>query len=290
VGLDLLNKGDLDGAEVAFREVIRLAPANPWGHTDLGVVLSRKGDSTGAAACYREAIRLDPQSPRAHIDLGAALQGQGDLAGAVAEFQEALRLDPKDGSAKARLAHAQRWRELLSRLPDIAAGRVEPRTLAEANEIAYFCSRPFQRRYLLAARVYEKALAAEPKLADDPATEHRYNAACCAALAATGKGRDTDELSPAGRAALRAKALAWLRVDRALLQKMLTAGQPADRTMVVRKLSHWLVDADLASVRPTASREGWTAAEVAQWDQLWAKVQATLDEARKPAPRPEKTR
>jgi tetratricopeptide (TPR) repeat protein len=288
VGLDLLNKGDLDGAEVVFREVIRLAPADRWGHTDLGIVLSRKGDSAGAVACYREAVRVDPQSPRAHNDWGAVLEGQGDLAGAVAEFQEVLRLDPKDGDAKRRLAHAQRWRELLARLPDIAAGRAEPQTLAEANEIAFFCSRPFQRRYLLAARVYEKALAAEPKLADDPTTEHRYNAACCAALAATGKGSDTDELSPAGRSALRAKALAWLRVDQALLQKQLTAGQPAGRRMVVQKLSHWLVDEDLAGVRPTASREGWTAEEVAEWDQLWAKVQATLDEARKPPPQPEK--
>jgi tetratricopeptide (TPR) repeat protein len=270
--------------------VIRLAPANRWGHTDLGAVLSRKGDYAGAAACYREAVRLDPQSPRVHINLGAALQGQGDLAGAVAEFQEALRLDPKDGSAKAHLAHARRWRELLARLPDIAAGRAEPRTLAEANQIAYFCVQPFQRRYLLATRVYEKALAAEPNLADDPVTVHRYNAACCAALAATGKGSDTDELTPAGRAALRAKALAWLRVDRALLQKLLTAGQPADRRMVVQKLSHWLVDADLAEVRPAAGRESWTAEEKTAWDQFWAEVQATRDEALKPPPRPEKSR
>ena len=41
-----------------------------------------------------------------------------------------------------------------------------------------------------AARFYEEAFAAQPKLADDLGAAHRYNAACAAALAGCGQSKD----------------------------------------------------------------------------------------------------
>jgi tetratricopeptide (TPR) repeat protein len=322
LGVVLRARGDLDGAAVAFQEMTRQAPTNPWGHANLGIVLYQKGDYVRAAARYREAVRLAPNDvwlraeqgmvlraggdlagavaacrealrldaklPRAHYELGASLQAQGDLSGAVAEFQEAVRLDPKYAGARGGLQLTERWRVLLPRLSDIAAGTVEPATPSEGCEFALLCAQPFQKRTAAAARLYGKAFAADPKLADDLTAFHRYNAACCAALAGCESGADVPP-QPEERAALRQQALAWLVADRALLQKKLTAGGPADRTWVAGQLSHWLADADLAGVRPAAGREGWTAEGKGEWDRFWAEVQATRDEARKSPPRPEKT-
>jgi tetratricopeptide (TPR) repeat protein len=322
LGLVLRAKGDLDGAEVTLREMTKQAPTAPLGHANLGIVLYDKGDYAGAAACYREVVRIEPKHavfraeqgmilraggdlggavaacreavrlapnlPLAHYQLGASLQDQGDLDGAVAAFQEAIRLEPNYGLARNDLRVIERWRVLLPRLADIAAGTAEPATPLEGCELALLCVLPFQKRNAAAVRLYRKAFAAAPELADDLAAFHRYNAACCAALAGCGSGADAPP-QPTERAALRQQALAWLRADRALMQKKLTSGESADRTWVVRQLSHWLADADLAGVRPAPGREGWTPEETAEWDQFWAQVRAMRDEARKPRPRPEKT-
>jgi hypothetical protein len=88
-----------------------------------------------------------------------------------------------------------------------------------------------------------------------------------------GRGDGVDAPPDAGdRAALRAKALAWLRAD-------LSARRAADR------LSGWLTDPDLAGVRPGLARIGLSAAERAAWDALWADVRATLAAVRQPPPR-----
>src|SRR5262249_19138064 len=153
----------------------------------LGFALERKGDLDKVIAAYQEAIRLEPKNASAHNNLGFALQGKGDLDGAIAEYKEALRIDPQNSHARANLPRAQRLRELLSRLPDVGAGKAEPKTPSEGCEFASLCAQPFQKRYTAAARLYEKAFAAEPKLAEDLAAWHRYNAACDATLAAAGK-------------------------------------------------------------------------------------------------------
>jgi tetratricopeptide (TPR) repeat protein len=323
LGLVLKAKGDLDGAEVTFREMTKQLPTAPLGHANLGIVLYDKGDYAGAAACYREAIRLAPNGvwfraeqgmilraggdlagavaacreavrlgaklPRAHYELGASLQAQGDLDGAAAEFREAIRLEPNYAIARNNLQLTERWRALLPRLPDIAAGTAEPATPLEGCEFAVLCAQPFQKHNAAAVRLYRKAFAAAPELADDLAAFHRYNAACCAALAGCGNGADVPP-QPQERIAHRRQALAWLRADQALMQKKLASGKPEDRAWVARQLSHWLVDPDLAGMRPASDRKDWTREESAEWDQFWARIHAMRDEARKPPARPEKSR
>ena len=59
------------------------------------------------------------------------------------------------------------------------------------------------KRYAAAARLWAEALEADPTLADDRRAQHRYNAACAAALAAAGQGEDDPKPDDAARAALR---------------------------------------------------------------------------------------
>ncbi len=278
------NKQDYDGAIACFREAIRLAPKNVVAHHNLGIALGHVGDLNGAIAAFREAIRVNPKYALAHTNLGKVLERKGDLDGAIREYQEADRLDPKN-PLSADLRRVRRWQELLPRLPDVAAGRAEPKNPAEAVEFAKLCAQPFQRRRALAARLYEKAFTADPRLADPLVTAHRYDAACYAALAGCGEEADAGTLSPAARAALRAKALAWLRADLTVRKQQASSGNAANRKVAAEQMAHWLADSDLKGVRPGPARVEMPAEERAAWDALWAEVRTTRDEALKPSPK-----
>jgi len=135
--------------------------------------------------------------------------------------------------------------------------------------------------------LFEQAFAADAKLASDPAAAHRYDAARYAARAARGDGVDAPT-NPAERAALRGKALAWLRADLALCKRKAASAVAADHKTALAKLTHWLADTDLSGVREPKALEKLPAVERQQWRKLWAEVRTALAEARKPPPPPER--
>ena len=109
-----------------------------------------------------------------------------------------------------------------------------------------------KRMHAAAARFSAEALASDPKLGDDRRAQHRYDAACSAALAAAGKGEDAADLDDEAKAKLRGQARDWLKADLTALGKLLTSGPPQARPFIVRALSRWQKDADLAGLRPGA--------------------------------------
>jgi tetratricopeptide (TPR) repeat protein len=257
-----------------------------FARNNLGLTLRRKGDLDGAVAEYREALRVNPKHADARSNLGYALQLRGDVDGAIREYQEALRASPKHTTARENLTWAQRWRDLLARIPAVAAGRAEPGSPAEACEFARICGLPMQGRYTAAVRLYAGAFAAEPALAADLSAGHRYHAAAAAARASGGAGAEPPP-GPDERAALRARALAWLRDDLARRRKQAASSSGSERVTAARNLPTWLTTPDFAGLRPGVLRIGVPAGERAAWDALWADVGATLADARKPAPPPE---
>jgi eukaryotic-like serine/threonine-protein kinase len=285
LGNVLERRGDLGGAEREHREAIRLDPNYARAHDNLGVVLERRGDLGGAEREYREAIRLGPNSASAHNSLGWVLEQKGDLDGALACYKEALRLDPKEEDAVTNLPRAERMRPLLPRLPGVLAGTDRPATGPEALGFAELCGQAFQNRFAAAARLYEQAFALDPSLANQwlGAGTHRYDAACYAARAARGDGADTPA-EPVGRAALRAKALAWLRADLAGWERAAAATSGSGRQRAAAAMIHWLDDSDLTATRPGLWRIGLPAAERADWDAFWAAVRATLAAAQQQPP------
>jgi tetratricopeptide (TPR) repeat protein len=283
LGQELRFHGDPNGIIAEYQEAIRLDPKYGAAHGMLGEALRHKGDLDGAIAHLKEAIQLDPMSSLWQANLAMALQSKGDLDGAIVHFKEALQIDPGDSLALSLLPGAERTRELLTRLPDILAGRAEPKTPAEACEFARLCA-PYQKKYAAATRLYANAFAADPKPVDNQALYTRESAARCAARAARGDG-DAANLKPAERSALRQKSLAWLRASLTFLQKQATSPAPGERTFASGQLSYWLKDADLAELRPDSPRSAMTSEERAAWDELWADVKATLTEAQKPTPR-----
>ncbi len=291
LGLALVDKGEIEEAITAFRAAIRVSPKNAWSawpFTALGRLLHDKGDLDGGIAALQEALRRNPdQIAEPHHLMGWALGDKGDLDGAISECRKAIQIDPKHPKAQERLRQTERWRELLPRLSEYAAGRVQPKTPAEACELALLCTKPFVRRYALSARLYTKAFADDPKLAENRDSGHRYEAACAAALAAAGQGTDTAALNLAERSAHRAQALVWLQADLTHLKSLAHSTSKAIRTSVTFDLTHLQRDLDFSALRPGLKRIALPESERAEWDAFWADVNATLAEARKPPPPPE---
>jgi hypothetical protein len=156
-------------------------------------------------------------------------------------------------------------------------GEFQPKDAAERLGLVGVCQA--KKLHHAAVRLYLDLFAGDPQLADDLKTTHRYNAACAAALAATGQGTDVAKLDDQEKARLRQQALDWLRADLALRSKQLQTGQPADRAAVQMVLQHWQKDTDLAGLRDAAALAKLLAEERAVCERLWADVAAVLKKA-----------
>ena len=101
------------------------------------------------------------------------------------------------------------------------------------------------------------ALVESAALADDLERGHRYNAACCAARAAS---RGESDAAP-----WRERALEWLRADLEAL---------SSRADLSARLRHWKLDPDLAHVRDHL--DDLSAAEREGWANFWADVDTRI--------------
>jgi tetratricopeptide (TPR) repeat protein len=316
LGNALFAQGRRAEAVKAYRRAIALDPKNAHFPTNLGNVLKVQGKLAEAVKAYRRAIALDPKDAWAHYSLGGALYARGKLAEAVKEYRRAIDINPKllqahaglgpgllvlgrfaearratrrwlgllpDGNPLRRFAVQQlrRCQELLAldrKLTTLLQGTGKPDGPAEGLGFADLCVR-YKKRYAAAARFYADAFAAHPKVAEDLQAGHRYNAACAAALAGCGQGKDATRLEAKEKTQLRGQALTWLRADLALRGKQLTGGKPPDRQPAGQALRHWQKDPDLASVRNPKALAKLPEAERKEWEKLWAEVNAVLKKA-----------
>ncbi len=237
LGAALVAEGQLDEAVAECREAIRLKKDWAEAHTSLGAALYGKGQLDEAIAELRQGVRLKKDYAQPHYNLGAALAADGQLDEAVAEYREAIRLKKnfaeahcnlgqvlirKGQFAKAleelRLGHelgsrnprwpyptaqwvrnCERLVELDGKLPAILSGQKQPADTDERLGLASMCEM-YKQHYAAAARFYGEAFAEKPQLADDLSTGNRYNAACAAALAGCGRGKDAGSLDEMERA------------------------------------------------------------------------------------------
>jgi eukaryotic-like serine/threonine-protein kinase len=174
--------------------------------------------------------------------------------------------------------NARRLVDLEAKLPSILKGEVTPKDLAEWLALADLCYQT--GRYATSTRFWGEAFVETPALADDLAQGHRYNAACSASLAASGRGKDEPTPDDPAKVKLREQALGWLRADLAAWGKVLDgSNEPTRKQAVAGTLAHWKEDADLAGIRdeqalaklPEGERKGFRA--------LWADVETLLKKA-----------
>src|SRR5262249_16639284 len=140
--------------------------------------------------------------------------------------------------------------ELEPRLPEILKEETRVKDADERLAFADLCYK--KSLYAASARLYGKAFADRPELLEDHDKYHRYNAACVAALAGCGKGKDKPPPDDSAQASLRARALDWLKADLDYWAKVVEGGRPEARGQVAQQMRHWQQDADLAALRDEA--------------------------------------
>jgi serine/threonine-protein kinase len=278
LGNALHARKDLPGAITAYRTAIACDPKYAKAHYNLGLALHHQGDLAGAAAAYRQALAHDPELPEAHCNLGAVLLSQGQFSEARKPSRAGLDLlpagDPRRSAFSRQLQRCEAFLALDEKLPAVLRGSQKPGSAVEALELAWLCRQLYTRLYRASARLYGDAFAAEPKLADDLRTPHRYDAARAAALAAAGQGQDAGKLDDSERSRLRAQALDWLRADLEACARLTEQGDKDARRTVHQRLTPWLADAELASVREPQALQELPPDEQAAWRRLWADVDA----------------
>jgi tetratricopeptide (TPR) repeat protein len=288
LGSALSNQGKHAEAEAAYRKAIALKPDYTLAHYDLGLVLANQGKHAEAEAAYRKAIALKPDYAEAHCNLSNVLQCQGRFADALAALKRGHELGSRRPgwpySSAQWVRQAERFVALDLKLPQFLSGAAQPAGAGEGIALAQLCQR-YKKQYAAAARFFTGAFAAQPGLASHLGAWHRYSAACAAALAGCGEGKDAADLTPMQRLRWRRQALTWLHADLRAWQRALAREPVKARAAVVRTMQHWLADTDFNGVRGAEALGRLPAEERAAWVRLWADVTDLLARAKEPMPR-----
>ncbi|HEX8474119.1 MAG TPA: FG-GAP-like repeat-containing protein [Pyrinomonadaceae bacterium] len=104
VGLAALQVGDDVRAEAKLKEATELAPEEPAGWADLGLLYLRQREFERAAERIERARQLAPDNAHIHVLVGLLESNRGKYAEAVAALRRAVELNPKDLKAVYALA------------------------------------------------------------------------------------------------------------------------------------------------------------------------------------------
>jgi tetratricopeptide (TPR) repeat protein len=262
-------------AETAFRKTISLQPAFAGAHGGLGVVLQHQKRLKEAETAFRKAIHIKPDDAPTHFNLGRVLGQQARFKEAATALKKASDLlddsDPRRQQVQQMLHYYQRLVSLEARLPAILKGTDKPASVAEQLELARLCL--LREHSAASVRLYRAAFA-DPKLAQAVPLAARYDAACAAALAGCGQGKDADSLDDTQRAGLRQQAHDWLRANLSGVSKVLDKADARTKAMIAERIQHWRSDTDLAGVRDKANLAKLPEAERMAWRKLWEDVAA----------------
>jgi serine/threonine-protein kinase len=266
---------------VAVFDASALDPSNASTFMDLGSALEARGganDLADAVTAYRLAVVANRGLPNAHCALGLALQRQGKFAEALRALREGDRLGALRPESKDWVRSCERLLDLDRLLPAVLRREYVPRSPAERVEFALLCQN-HKELYAESARLFKEAFLTTPALANDLKALYRYNAACAAARAGVGQGKDAAELDDVACARWRSQARTWLQDDLALCARRLKEATPSSREEAVRWLRLAQQDSDFAGLRDEGALARLPAVEREAWRRLWAHVAALLAEA-----------
>jgi Flp pilus assembly protein TadD len=316
LGSALSDKGRLDEAIAEYSTALQLDPKIAASHNNLGNALKQKGRVDEAIAEYQKALQLDPKYYLAHNNLGNAYKDTGRLEEAIAEYRAAVRLQPNEAPAHCNLglslhqkgmyrqavdelrrghdlgSRNPRWNhpsaqwlrdaealaDLDARLPALLEEREQAKDVGERLTLARICQQPHKKLYAASVRWFGEAFAAQP----DSVSHNRYDAACSAALAGCGQGRDAAELAEEKRARLRRQALDWLRAELDAFRALLTKNSEKTRSDIAGRLQHWQHDPDFDGVRDSKLLDMLPQSERTEWQRFWQEVESLRQRAASP--------
>jgi tetratricopeptide (TPR) repeat protein len=108
LGVLLHQRGQSQKAIRFIRQAVALMPGVPLFYCNLAEACRAAGELSDAVVNSQKALSLEPDNADAHNHLGLGLQGQGNLEAAVVAYREALRLRPRFALAHNNLGSALR--------------------------------------------------------------------------------------------------------------------------------------------------------------------------------------
>lgn len=136
LGLTYDAMNNTDAAVEAYRKAIEWQKDGPRDQMseqpllNLGIVLLHRGDLTGAEPLLVQAAALAPKDPRIHEQMGHLYMQKADYGAAQRELQWACELDPKNSALHFLLGQAYRH---LGKLPEAKAEFAISAHLADAS-------------------------------------------------------------------------------------------------------------------------------------------------------------
>jgi serine/threonine-protein kinase len=226
-----------------------------------------------AIVMQKKALAINPLSPEYRQFLGEHLTYLSKAARGLGREDEAIEAE---GELIELTANDPRFAALDARLTAVLKGE----GAKDNSERLALAQRAYvTQQYASATGLWARAMEIDPKLADDRQAATRYNAACAAALAGCGKGKDNPTPDDASRVKLRRQALDWLNAELAAWSKIIESGSPQPGLIVVSTLKHWQEDSDLAGIRDAAALAKLPQEERALCKRLWADVDGLLSKA-----------
>jgi tetratricopeptide (TPR) repeat protein len=276
----LSERGEDTEAIAAFQQELALDATSAQTHYDLGVLFLELRRLDEAAEMLRQALKLDPRGPLVFGALGQVLVEQGNYAEAAPLLQQALGMVGGNGLLQVRLQHqlelCRRLEACEKKLPELTDGKATPADVQEQLDAAWLCQLHRKALYATAVRLYASAFAAQPALVKDARQGLRYHAACAAARASAGQGRDASSLTVIEKVHLREQALTWLRENLISWILRIDSSAGADRLAATRTLRRTQQDPALACVRSATGLEKLPEREQTSWSAYWASVDRAL--------------
>ena len=247
----LISRGECGLALAELREAVRQQPWNAFAHEKLGLALLDVGQVDESIESIREAVRLDPRFAPFRDNLGQALFAKGEFVEARERLRRPRRGGPAgkghNSTATATLRNVDRLIALEARLPALIRGEAKPADTDEAVEFARLCQ--IKKFDAMASRLWKEAFSAQPGLAENFTSELRYRAACSAAKAGCGQGKDEHQPDASTRAQLRKQAQEWLEAELSAYSKLLDKGKSRESALVSKRLGRWRIDPALEGIR-----------------------------------------
>ncbi len=108
-GVQQISAGNLEAAEVAFREALRIEPESTQALYNLGTLLARAGRVDEAMPILNRAAEMRPSHPETRVNLGAACLQLGKLEEGRSHLEDALAINPDH--LQGRYVLARSWAE-----------------------------------------------------------------------------------------------------------------------------------------------------------------------------------
>jgi serine/threonine protein kinase len=239
-----------------------------------GTIANRVGDFSVAKSRHLEAIRefrfarsLNPQDRR---DIGFLENAYKNLIGLGIKFAD-LELITTGRRGLIELSLGEKWRESIEQIEKDVAKNKE---MGDANVLRKAAEQAYDAQvFSVALQAYECLSKLQPDPAQIHPSQDRYNAACCAALAASGQSLGKSPPDDKERTQLRRSAHSWLTSEFNKLTRLMDSLGGTQRQEFIETLRHWQSDIDLYSVRERVWLEKLPLDEQEQWQSLWKAVE-----------------